>query len=128
MKTNHTNEDLSAIYTQAVRAGLCRSQKDFADVTGINPSVLSQLLTGTKPVTDTMYSRIYNAVISRGVTLGDNNQTAIATAPNATAYAGVDSELLKEMKAQREMYAEHTRMYFEQISQLTAAISAIARK
>ena len=106
MEKNFDQKDVKSLFDAALAAGKCHNQKDFAALAGINESVMSSILKGIRPVSDTMYMRIKNAVVARGVTIA-GNQNAIATAPNATATAAPSSELIAEMRAQREMYAAH---------------------
>lgn len=107
MKKSHDKSELETLYSQALASGMVHNQKEFSDFIGLNPAVFSQLLSGKQPISDTMFQRIFNALTAKGIIAGDHNQTAIATAPNATANAGTSSELIAEMRAQREMYAAH---------------------
>ena len=107
MKKTRTKSELESLFSQALASGMVHNQKDFAEFVGLNPAILSQLLSGKQAVSETMFNRIQNALVAKGAIVGDHNQTAIATAPNATANAGTSSELIAEMRAQREMYAAH---------------------
>lgn len=103
MEKQFDQKDVKSLFEAALAAGKCHNQKDFAALAGINESVMSSILKGIRPVSDTMYMRIKNAVIASGVTISGN--TTIVQSPRSTI--SPSSELIAEMRAQREMYAAH---------------------
>ena len=127
-KYENAQDELRAIYDQARSIGRVHTQKEFAELVGINPTNLSAIFNGSVPLTEQMLRRIREAAQVAGIINADGSAVNV-NSPQATAIVGgIESELLSEMKAQREMYAEHTRMYFEQIKQLTETITALANR
>lgn len=127
-KYENAQDELRNIYDQARSTGRVHTQREFAELVGINPTNLSAIFNGSVPLTEQMLRRIREAAQVAGIINADGGAVNV-NSPQATAIVGgIESELLQEMKAQREMYAEHTRMYFEQIKQLTETIATIANR
>lgn len=123
--------ELRDLLNKARMQGLCRTQKEFASLIGLDPSNFSALLNGAQNITEQMMTRIIEAATSAGVVMeGNGNGTHDTAGGDMQKTYNVDhtAELIAEMAAQREMYAEHTRQQFEQIKQLTAAVTALANK
>lgn len=127
-KYENAQDELRSIYDQARSTGRVHTQREFAELVGINPTNLSAIFNGAVPLTEQMLRRIREAAQVAGIINADGSAVNV-NSPQATAIVGgIESELLQEMKAQREMYAEHTRMYFEQIKQLTETIATLANR
>lgn len=127
-KYENAQDELRSIYDQARSIGRVHTQREFAELVGINPTNLSAIFNGAVPLTEQMLRRIREAAQVAGIINADGSAVNV-NSPQATAIVGgIESELLQEMKAQREMYAEHTRMYFEQIKQLTETIATLANR
>lgn len=127
-KYENAQDELRNIYDQARSTGRVHTQREFAELVGINPTNLSAIFNGSVPLTEQMLRRIREAAQVAGIINADGGAVNV-NSPQATAIVGgIESELLQEMKAQREMYAEHTRMYFEQIKQLTETIATLANR
>ena len=127
-KYENAQDELRSIYDQARNMGRVHTQREFAELVGINPTNLSAIFNGSVPLTEQMLRRIREAAQVAGIINADGSAVNV-NSPQATAIVGgIESELLQEMKAQREMYAEHTRMYFEQIKQLTETIATLANR
>ena len=62
----------------AKSSGKIRTQKEFAQLIGVHPTVCSQLLKGDIPVTSQMQRRIENEMALNGFAVGEN-ATAIVT-------------------------------------------------
>lgn len=129
-KQQFSHEDLRALFEEAKASGRVHNQKEFADLVGINRGSFSSLLSGALPLTDSTFRRIQDALVARGVLHAENATISGSNiqSPNAVVSQEADAALLAEMKAQREMYTEHMRMFFKQIEQLTSAVSALASR
>lgn len=112
---NFSSQDLNALYNKARSTGKCHTQKEFAEIVGINKGVLSSLMSGAAPLTDGMYKRIESAAQSSGILQADIIDSTIQNAggdimgDNAQknlSPSGIEP-LISEMAAQREMYASH---------------------
>lgn len=122
-------EELRALYDLARQKGIAHTQKEFAEMIGINPANLSSFLNGGQPITEQMMRRINNAAACAGVTGSGNATQDIAGGDMQKTYnSDHTAELLEEMKAQRELFADISRSHLEQIKQLTEAVTALANR
>ena len=126
-KHNNAQNELRDLFNLARDLGKCHTQKDFAYLIGLNPANLSSFLNGAAPITEQMMQRIKAAAQTAGVARDVNIQSATADGAQVVIEKP-QTELIAEMRAQREMYQEHTRMYFEQIKQLSQAVTALANR
>lgn len=83
MKTDKPDQEsarlqLNQFFELAKSSGKVRTQKEFAQLIGIHPTVCSQLLKGDIPVTTQMQRRIENEMAVNGFAVGEN-ATAIVT-------------------------------------------------
>ena len=83
MKTGKPDQDaaraqLVNFFELAKKSGKVRTQKEFAQLIGVHPTVCSQLLKGDIPVTSQMQRRIENEMALNGFAAGEN-ATAIVT-------------------------------------------------
>lgn len=122
-------EELRALYDLARSKGIVHTQKEFAELIGLNPANLSALLNGANPVTEQMMRRITDAAACAGVTGNGNATQDIAGGDMQKTYnSDHTAELLDEMRAQRELFADITHAHIEQIKQLTEAVTALANR
>lgn len=130
-KHSNAREDLCALYEAARNSGRVHTQKEFAELLGINPANLSSFMSGSIAITEPMYRRIFDSAALQGITIsgsGNGTQDTAGRDIRKTYNEDHTADLLAEMAAQRKLYAEHTHMYFEQIKQLTAALTALVNR
>lgn len=79
MKTNaETNHAwLNRAYETAKTAGKVHTSTDFAELTNINRSFLSQMLNGSVPITDKTQQRIEEALQQHGIVIQAQDQAQV---------------------------------------------------
>lgn len=135
-KNEKKQERANMLYNLARLAGVCKTQKDFANFLGINEQSVCKALKGEENyLTNNFFTRIENAFNEAGISMN----TAVITAPvNIQQGDGNNNEqtqettetppqlsidrLLDEMQAQREM---HDRMMSELLKQNSQLINII---
>lgn len=121
--TPNEREELKKLLNVTRSQGKVKNQKEFASMVNLDPAYLSQLLSGTKPITRQMLKRIKDAVVTAGVVI-EGNGNATATGPNSTAQViSADvSTLIAEFAEQRKVFVDQLKVKDEQISQLTGML------
>ena len=111
-------EELKNLVILAQAQGKVKNQKEFAKMIQLDEGYLSQLLNGSKRITDQMLKRIKDAAAIEGIII-EGNGNATATGPNSTAQvvSGDISALIKEMGDQRLAYMEQLRAKDLQIAE-----------
>lgn len=118
------------LYNIARLAGVCKTQREFADFLGINENTIGRALKGgEKYLTENFFARIENAFNEAGISINGDNTAPVNNQQgegltNTQEQTQPLDKLIEEMRAQREMY---DRQFTEVLKQNTQLINIIAR-
>lgn len=124
MKNEEKQAYFQELYDAAIANGLCRNQKEFAELLNISETSVSKALKGNyNYLTDRLLKKTANIMDNR---INLNNSSRIdggnvvsGEQKNFASPQGDFSALLAEMKSQREMYQQQTDRLLTIIEQLT---------
>ena len=130
METKDKQERLRTLINLARLAGVCKTQKEFADFMGMSEHTISSALRGREGyLTENFFARIENAFNEAGISINGDNTAPVNNQQgegltNTQEQTQPLEKLIEEMRAQREMY---DRQFTEVLKQNTQLINIIAR-